>query len=421
MQLAAIGLSHKRAPVEVRELLACPPARQEAALTGLLGCAAEGVILSTCNRMEVYAVLDNPAAGPEDLAAFVGDFNGLTPDAFVPYLYHLRGEEVVEHLFAVASGLDSMIIGEPQILGQVRDAYETASACGATGPILSWIFSHALKAGKQVRSETEITRSAVSISYAAVELARKVFGSLTGRSILVVGAGKMGELAARTLSDHGLSDVVVTNRTFARAAQLAERFGGLAAEFDRLPELVERADVVVTSTGAPGFVLTPTLVKQAMHGRRNRPLFVIDIAVPRDVDPLVQRLDNVFLYDIDDLQAVCAANLEERRREVARAQKIIDAEMAAYRAWWANLGVVPTISSLRRRAEEIRQSELKKALGRMGELSERQQSTLDALTTAIVNKLLHQPITRLKTQAEMGGDGQYVRVTRELFGLDEDR
>lgn len=421
MQLAAIGLSHKRAPVEVRELLACPQARQEAALAGLLGRAAEGVILSTCNRTEVYAVLDDPAAGPEDIAAFVGELNGLAPDAFVPYLYYLRGEEVVEHLFAVASGLDSMILGEPQILGQVRDAYEIAAAHRATGPILSWVFSHALKAGKQVRSDTEISRSAVSISYAAVELARKVFGSLAGRSILVVGAGKMGELAARTLFDHGLSDVVVTNRTFARAAELAERFGGLAAELDRLPELVARADVVVTSTGAPGFVLTPSLVKQAMRGRRNRPLFVIDIAVPRDVDPLVQRLDNVFLYDIDDLQAVCAANLEERRREVTRAQKIIDAEMAAFRAWWANLGVVPTISSLRRQAEEIRQIELKKALGRMGDLSERQQSTLEALTSAIVNKLLHQPITRLKTQADVGDDGQYVRVTRELFGLDEDR
>ena len=422
MEIVVVGLNHKAAPVEVRERLAFAPARQEEALAALLQRASEGVILSTCNRTEVYAVVQDAADGAQAVTDFLGEFHGLTAEAFAPYLYGKLGEEAVDHLFSVASGLDSMILGEPQILGQVRAAYEIASACHAAGPVLSWAFHHALKVGKQVRSETEISRNAVSISYAAVELARKIFGGLAGRTVLVVGAGKMGELAARTLLDNGLTGVVVTNRTHARAVELAARFGGRAVEFARLPELLAEADVVISSTGASDFVLTATLVRQVMRGRRNRPLFLIDIAVPRDVDPRVQECDDVYLYDIDDLQAVCAANLEERRKEVARARKIIEAELQAFRDWWGSLEVVPTITALRQRAEQIRQAELHKALGRMGDLTERQRSTLEALTSAIVNKMLHQPITRLKAQSN--GDGAsagYVRAVRELFALDEER
>ena len=418
MELVVVGLNHKTAPVEVRERLAFAPTQQEAALVALLRRAAEGVVLSTCNRAEVYAVVQRADAGFQDLVGFLGEFHGLAKESYALHLYCKQGSEAIGHLFAVAAGLDSMICGEPQILGQIRTAYEFSATHHAVGPVLSWAFHHALKVGKQVRSDTNISRKAVSVSYAAVELARRCLGDLAGHAGLVVGAGKMGELTARTLLDNGLSSIVVTNRTYARAAELAASLGGQAAEFARLPNLVAEADVVVTSTGASGFVLTATLVKQAMQARGGRPLLLIDIAVPRDVDPLVQQLDDVSLFNIDDLQAVCAVNLEERQREVARAREIVDAEVEAFEAWWQSLEAVPTISALRQRAERIRQAELQKALGRMGDLTERQRATLEALTSAIVNKLLHQPTTRLKAQSD-GRSADRVRALRELFALDE--
>lgn len=419
MEIVVVGVNHKAAPVAVREHLAFTPALMEAALMGLREKTAEGVVLSTCNRTEIYAVVPSAETGSSEIVAFLAAFHGLAAERFAPYLYSLGGRDAVRHLFAVASGLDSMILGEPQILGQVRRAYEVAAASGNVGPLLSWVFLRALKAGKRIRTETGISRNAVSVSHAAVELAKGVLGTLADRSVLLIGAGEMGELAARNLMDNGASRLVVTNRTYHRAAELAARFGGAAAEFDQLPELLSEADIVITGTGAPGFILTAPTVRDAMSCRRGRPLFLIDIAVPRDVDPEVKGLDNLFLHDIDDLQAVCAANLEERQREAARAGEILDAELEVFGTWWSSLQVVPTIRALRDRAEEIRQAELQKALGRLGELSERQRSTLDALTTGIVNKILHQPTVRLKSCCGGHHGASYALTLRELFGLDE--
>ncbi len=419
MQIVVVGLNHKAAPIEVRERLAFTPTQQEPALAALLERVAEGVILSTCNRTELYAVVDDADSGVQSVIAFLGEFHKLPAECYAPHLYRRRGREAVAHLFAVASGIDSMILGEPQILGQVRAAYETAASYRAVGPILSRVFHCALKVGKQVRSETHISRSAASISYAAVELARKVLGNLAGRTVLIVGAGKMAELAAQALLDDGLAGVVVTNRTYARAAELAAKFGGRAADFALLPELVAGADVVITCSAAPGFILDLPLVRLAMAGRHHRPLLLVDIAVPRDVDPLVQSLSDVFLYDVDDLQAVCASNLEERRKEVGKVQTIVDAEVEAFEAWLQSLQVVPTISALCQRGEEIRQAELQKALRRLGDLSERQRSTLEALSIAIVNKMLHQPIVQLKAKSNSREGAEYSRTLRRLFALDE--
>jgi glutamyl-tRNA reductase len=415
MPVVVVGLNHQVAPVEVRERVAFAPHQMEAAHRALRQRVQEGVILSTCNRVEVCAVVDRAAAGVRSVGSFLGRFHDCPPPSLTPYLYHLEGTEAVAHLFAVAAGLDSSILGEPQILGQVRTAYQTAASYRATGPILSWIFQHALKVGKQVRSDTDIGRNAGSVPHAAVELARKTLGSLEGCSALVVGAGSMGELAAKALRFHKLSQFVVANRTYPRAVALAERVGGRAVEFARLPELVAEADVILTSTGSPDYILTKSLVERATRGR-SHPLLISDIAVPRDVDPAVREIDGVFLHDVDDLEAVCTANLEEQRKEVAQAQEIIEAEVAAFQAWWETRDVVPTIAALYQKAEEIRQAELRKTLSHLGEISERERTAFEALAHAIVNKLLHEPVSQLKT--ENGNVSENVQAMRRLFMLD---
>ncbi len=421
MEIVVVGVNHKAAPVQVREHLAFTPSQMEAALAALREKTPEAVILSTCNRTEIYAVVPSAEAGVIEITSFLADFHGSPSARFAPYLFSLRGREAVSHLFAVASGLDSMILGEPQILGQVREAYLAALAQDTAGTLLSWIFHHAMKVGKQVRTDTNISRSAVSVSHAAVELAKKVLGSLADHSVLLVGAGEMGQLAARNLLDNGCERLVVTNRTYSRAAELASRIRAAPAEFARLPQLLTEVDVVISATGAPNFVLNAGMVREAMPHRADRPLLLIDIAVPRDVDPQVRELDRVFLHDIDDLQAVCAANLEERRKEVDHAQEIIDAEVDLFESWWGSLQVVPTIRALRDRAEEIRQAELQKAISRMGDLSDRQRSVLEALTIGIVNKMLHQPTVRLKAHGGNGANASYVQILRDLFALEESR
>ncbi|MHB9089800.1 MAG: glutamyl-tRNA reductase [Chloroflexota bacterium] len=419
LEIVAVGLNHKTAPVDVREMLAFSPATVAATQVSLLDRTVENIILSTCNRSEVFAVIRSGYASADDVVAFLANYHGAPVARFAPYLQTYTGLDAIKHLFAVAAGLDSMILGEPQILGQVRAAYENSIPCHTAGPILTRAFHAAMKVGKKVRSDTAISRHAVSISYAAVEQARRIFGGLDGRRILLIGAGKMAELAARTLLDSGVSDVVVANRTLAKATELAERFGGRASEFACLPELLAEADVVISSTGAPDFVLTPAPVRRALTARNGRPLFLIDIAVPRDVDPAVQEIEGVYLYDIDDLQAVCAANVEERRKEVGQARAIIAAELTEFAAWWESLEVVPTISALRERADVIRRAEVEKTLNRFGGLSDEQRASLDAMARAIVNKILHQPITRLKAKSAAQDGAEYARVLRELFALDE--
>ncbi len=413
MHIVVVGLNHKVAPVEVRERLSIGQGELAEALTALQDHVQEGVILSTCNRTEVYGLTSHPATGARALRTFFSQHRLLPLSEFDLYLYSHHEREAVRHLFRVAAGLDSMIVGEPQILGQVRTAFEAAEANGSTGPVLSALFRQAITAGKRVHTETEISRHAVSVSYAAVELARKIFGALPSRTALIIGAGEMAELALRTLVDNGVGQVLVANRTRQRAEELAAQFQGQAADLSGLDGLLTRADIVISSTAAAGYVLTVPTVRAAMRARRNRPLFLIDIAVPRDIDPEVQRLENVFLYNVDDLEAVCQANLQERAKEAEKAGAIIEDETAKYEAWRNALGVVPTISALRAWAEEVRQAELSKAMSRMHGLSERDQNTVNALTIGIMNKMLHGPIVGLK------GDGhRYIDAVRELFRLD---
>jgi glutamyl-tRNA reductase len=336
------------------------------------------------------------------------------------YLYVLEGEAVVRHLFGVVCSLDSMVLGEAQILHQAKEAYESAFDNGAAGRVLNRLFRQSFEVGKRARTETAIGESAVSISYAAVELAKKVFDTLQGRTILVVGAGKMSELTAKHLVSQGVASVLVANRTFERAVELAERFEGTAIPYDQLFEQMRNADIVISSTSAPGYVIDKASVAAVMRGRR-APLFLIDIAVPRDIDPAVNDVPNAFVYDIDSLNGVVESNLEERMHEARRAEVIIEEELAAFESWLETMEVVPTIVAIRADAERMRQEEYAKALKRLGSLSERELATVEALSQAIVNKMLHGPTARLREAAADKDGYEHVEAARRLFGLDTDR
>jgi glutamyl-tRNA reductase len=419
MRLVATGLSHRSAPVAIRERLAL----EAEALREILGEARHGgvvreaVVLSTCNRVELYAVAEAPAEARDLVFALMAGRRGLEPGAMEPWLYtHLDGE-AVHHAFRVAASLDSLIVGEPQILGQVKEAFALAAACEAVGPTLHALFSRAFAVAKRVRTETEIGRHAVSVSFAAVELARKMFDSLGGRAVLLVGAGKMGELAARHLLEQGACPLRVTNRTWARAQDFARRLGAEAVPFDALPAAVAAADIVITSTGAPRPLIDRAMVARAREGRRGRPLFLIDIAVPRDVAEDVQTLDDVYCYDIDDLRQVVDANLRERMREAQQAEALVEREAATFVARLAEVEVVPTIVSLRERLEAIRLGELRKALARVPDAPPETRDAMEALSQAIVNKILHAPITKLRESSRAGAGRGWTELVTELFGL----
>ena len=416
-----VGLSHKTAPVEFREKLTFPPEVQEEALTRATNYphVKEAVILSTCNRTEVYSVVADPVKGMDQISDLLATFHELDEVSLRPHLYRVDSTDAIRHLFRVSSSLDSMIIGEAQILGQVKEAYAYAVDCGATGNAMNRLFREALAVGKKVRTETEIGENAVSVSYAAVELAKSVFGSLDGRTVLIVGAGKMSELTARHLTSNGASKVIVASRTFARAHELAEKIGGQAVEFEKALDYLAQADIVISSTAAPRPIITREGMSKAMAARRNRPIFLIDIAVPRDIEPAVNELYNCYLYDIDDLQHVVDSNVAQREKEAAKAEVIIERAVEDFVQWIASLEVVPTIAALKKKAQLICEMELEKALPRLGEIDDRQRNTINALTSGIINKLLHEPIVRIK---ELSGDKQgyvYTESLRELFGLDE--
>ncbi|MBI3013766.1 MAG: glutamyl-tRNA reductase [Candidatus Tectomicrobia bacterium] len=378
----------------------------------------EGVILSTCNRVEICAHVLNGNLGLPQIQEYLCKVHGIDPADVGRFLYAYQDAQAVAHVFRVAASLDSMVVGEPQITGQVKDAYARARKCGAIGPVLSQLFDRALAAAKRVRTETAVGESAVSVSFAAVELARKIFGSLEDKVVMLVGAGETAELAARHLVSNGVKTVFVANRTYERAVRLAQEFGGSAVHFDRLAQELRRVDIVITSTGAPHYLIDPITVQECIRVRRHRPLFFIDIAVPRDVDPAVHQIGDVYLYDIDDLQSVVEANLKEREKEAEVAEKIISEEVFKFWGWLEARDAVPVIVSLRQWAEEIRSRELEKALQQLGPLSERDRRTVEILTTSIVNKLLHTPIVNLKDSGEKVGErGHYLKVVRHLFGL----
>jgi glutamyl-tRNA reductase len=420
MQLTLVGLSHKTAPIEIREKLTFPAATMGEALAALSASDAvsEALILSTCNRTEVYAV-GADGAGMEAVIDFLCDRNALERHELVRYLYEAEGHAVVKHLFRVVSSLDSMVVGEAQVLHQVKEAYDLACEAGTVHHVFHKLFRQSFEVGKRVRTETAIGEAAVSISYAAVELAKKVFDTLEGRTILVVGAGKMSELTAKHLVSQGVRKVYVANRTYERAVELAERFEGTAIPYEELFERMHEADIVISSTSAPGYVIDKAQVAEAMRGRR-APLFLIDIALPRDVDPAVNDIPNAFVYDIDDLSGVVNSNLEERMREAERAEVIIGDELRVFEAWLESMEVVPTIAAIRANAEEMRAEEYAKALKRLGTLSEADRATVDALSQAIVNKMLHGPTTRLREAAGEADGYEYVETARRLYGLAAD-
>jgi glutamyl-tRNA reductase len=402
MRLVLVGTSHRLSPVEVRERVAFDLAGA-ADLARRLADDGEAVCLSTCNRTELYLAHPDPEAAEARAAkALLGD---------EVELYRMTDEAATLHLFRVAAGLDSLVPGEGEILGQVREAYEA----GAHGPVLDRLFREALRVGKKVRTETAINESPASVSSAAAALAQQVFGDLDGCRVLLVGAGEVSELAARALVARGATIASVTSRTQANAARLGEAFEARAVPFDRLGVELEHADVVVSSTSSP----EPVLSREQVPDRKGRPLFVIDLAVPRDVDPEVAQLEDCYVYDIDDLQAVVRESLSGRRREAERAEAIVAHEAERFRDWQASRQVVPAIASLRERAESIRSGELAKAESRLEGLSESERRTVESLTTQIVNKLLHVPIVRLKQAAAAEGSG-YVEVARDLFGLGDD-
>ena len=423
MTIIVVGLSHKTAPVEIREKVAFSPTAMERPLKGLTSLPAviEGMIVSTCNRVEFYATTRDSEMCKVQLRHFLATFHSIPQEALEAHLYEYEGEEAIRHVFRVAASLDSMVIGEPQILGQIKTAYGYATEFKTVGLILNRFLHKAFSVAKKVRTETEIASNAVSVSFAAVELARKIFGTLDGKSVMLIGAGEMCELAARHFLNNGVSSVLVTNRTFERAVKLAEEFKGRAVSFDDFPFHLHQVDIVLTSTGAPTFILGPKKVEEVLRQRKYKPMFFIDIAVPRDIDPKVNDLSNVYLYDVDDLQGVVQANLKERQKEAKKAEGIIDQEIGQFYRWLGSLEVVPTIVSLRTRLEEIRRGELEKTFSTLKDLGARERKAIEAMSTAIINKVLHQPITTLK-QAQNGASGDiYVDTVRTLFDLEAPR
>ena len=417
MDILVVGINHHTAPVEVRERLAFADEELPAALETLMAedSLREAMILSTCNRVEVWAAAEAPAAVREVLANHLAKARGVDPETLRPLLYAREGLEAVAHLFRVAASLDSMVVGEPQILGQVKAAYAQAHAAGAAGPLLSRAVHAAFRAAKRIRTETAIARSAVSVSYAAVELARKIFGDLGGKAVLLLGAGEMSELAARHFRDRGIARLLVANRTPGRAEELARQIGGEA-----LPSLEAalhnaEADIVLCSTAAPGYLVTRVDAQRLLAARRHRPVFFIDIAVPRNVEPSVNELDGAYLYDIDDLQAVVESNRKEREREAERAEALVLEELDRFAGRLADRAAVPTIRSLRERVEEIRQEELARTLGRLKEASPETRAAVEALSASLVNKILHTPIQRLKL--ERGEGRRFRELVRDLFDL----
>ena len=413
MRVTLVGVSHHGAAVELRERVALRHEEAKAVASQLAAAAGEAVCLSTCNRTELYVAHD------ESIAAEVAATCVLLerePD-LANALYRLSDEAAALHLFRVAAGLDSLVPGEGEILGQVRAAFEA----GSTGAILDRLFRQALYAGRKARSQTAIGESPASVSAAAAALAQQVFGDLDGRRILLVGAGKVSEQAARNLLSRGAEIAVVANRTLDRATELAERFGSAALPLERIEDELARADVVVSSTSSPEIVLRREQVERAHRARRGRPLFLIDLAVPRDLDPAINEVDGCYLYDIDDLEAVVAESLGARRREAAAAERIVAEEAEQFRTWQASLDVVPAIASLRARAEEIRQGELAKAEARLGDLSEAERRAVESVTAQIVNKLLHLPTIRMKEAAAAADGVVYADAVRHLFGLEDER
>ena len=413
------GLNHLTAPVDVREKLALEEEKVREILSDLSGRSLFGevMILSTCNRVEVYGVAEAPGEARQAAFSRLGAQRGLALRDLEPLLYTKTEDEAVRHVFRVAASLDSMLVGEPQILGQVKEAFALAQSASTVGPLLHALMAQAFGVAKKVRTETEVGRHAVSVSFAAVELGRKIFGGLEGKAVLLVGAGEMAELAARHLIEQGALPVYVANRTLQRAQELARLLGGTAVPFDELHTVMASVDIVIASTAAPEPIIRAADVQRVLHTRRARPLFFIDIAVPRNVEPAVNDLDNAFCYDVDDLQSVVDSNLRERQREAQRAEALVSREVERFAARLKELEVAPTIVSLRDKLEAIRRAEVDKALARLGGADEETRRVMEALSQSIVNKILHAPMVKLRDSSRTGHAHSWTELISELFGL----
>jgi len=421
VELIVIGLNHKTAPIEIRERLAFPEEVIEKALCQIksLPSLKENMILSTCNRVEIYGAVRETEKAILDLKDFLSRYHDLSLNAFEKSLYLFIGEEAVRHIFRVASSLDSMVVGEPQILGQIKSAYNMAAESKTSGLILHRLLHRSFHVAKRVRAETKIGDRAVSVSFVAVELAKKIFGTLEKKIVLLIGAGEMCELAARYLVSGGVEKVLVTNRTYERAVSLAQEFGGDAIPFEEINQGLRRADIVISATDSPQFLIFHDQVAKVIKDRKQKPIFFIDIADPRDIEPKVGDIENVYLYNIDDLQKVADENIKDREKEAQKAEAIIQDEVIKFVRWYQSLEITPTIVSLRKKFEEIRKKELEKTLSLHPNLSDKEKQSLEALTSAIINKILHDPLTLLKQKDEEAMADLYLDALRTLFQLPE--
>ncbi len=417
MKVLVVGVSHKTANVEIREKLAFNGPKLEEGVFGLrkIPEVREAAVLSTCNRVELYICANKRGAAADNIKDFLSGFHGLKRQDFEKSLYVHEGEDAIRHIFRVSSSLDSMVVGEPQILGQIKDCFDFALRKKTTGVLLNKLMKKAISTAKRVRTETKIAENAVSISFAAVELAKKIFTNLSGKSFMLMGAGEMAELAARHLMNNGVQDVMVVNRTYERGCELASEFNGKPVKFeDFLTELVH-TDIIICSTGAPSYVLLKEQMHKVMKERKHRPVFIIDISVPRNIDPEINKLDNVYLYSVDDLQEVVDTNIHGRKIEAEKAEKIIDEEVEKFIRWMSSLDSVPTIIALRQKAEEIKAEELEKLKGRLSGLDEEKLKAVEYMAAAIINKLIHPPTVALKEDTE--DKDELIAMIKKLYGI----
>jgi len=421
VNLILVGVNHKTTPVEIREKLAFTKGKIEESVDHLFNFPdiIEHTILSTCNRVEIYARANSQDSAIKSIKQFICDFHQLSLVELEDHFYSYSNKEAVEHLFRVSSSLDSMILGEAQILGQVKEAYSLARDLRSTGLVLNQLFEKAFSIAKKVREETGIAERSVSISSAAVELAQKIFDDLENHTVMLVGTGEMAELAAKHLISYGVKTVYVTSRTYERAANLARMLNGSALDFEAFKNELHRADIVITSTSAPNFIIKKEIVEKAIHERKNKPIFFIDIAVPRDIEPDVNDLENVYLYDIDDLQVVVSANIKEREKEAKNAMNFISQEVTKFNNWVGALDAVPTIVEIRKKAENIRKQEIEKTLKKISHLSEDEKQLLRQMSSSMINKILHKPTIKLKQKTQSEDGHVYLKAIRHLFHLDD--
>lgn len=421
MHIIVVGVNHKTAPVEIREKLTFNETELSNAVQSLSQQKSilENVVVSTCNRTEIYAVVDQLHTGRYYIKAFLASWFGLDIKEFSPYLFIYENDHAVEHLFQVSCGLDSMILGETQILGQVKSSFLLSQEKQVTGTVFNQLFKQAVTLAKKSHSETEIGENAVSVSYAAIELAKKIFGDLSSKHVAIIGAGKMGELTAKHLTANGVNQISVVNRTVEKASELARKFTGQAKSMNELDSVLKTVDIVISSTGSKDYVITSKMMAGINRSRKGKPLFMVDIAVPRDLDPKLNDLENIFLYDIDDLEGIVEANLEERKKEAEKIGIMIEAEIIEFKAWINTLGVVPVISALRQKALTIQADTMESIERKMPNLTDREKKVLNKHTKSIVNQLLKDPILQVKEMAGQEDSEETLRLFMKIFAIED--